>query len=83
MDRFLHESSNIKYPKTKTTEEMNPKKKWTKKKKWRTQTVALSAVISTIFAWPHKIHAPPWQTMTTTRSVLLHEGEGGSVSEWE
>ena len=27
MDRFLHESSNIKYTKTKTTEEMNPKKK--------------------------------------------------------
>ena len=35
MDRFLHESSNIKYPKTKTIEEMNQKKKNEPKKKMK------------------------------------------------
>ena len=74
MDRFLHESSNIKYPKTKTTEEMNPKKKKNEPKKKKMKNSDSSFVgggfnnlrltsqdpcSSVTNDDHHKIHAPP------------------------
>ena len=88
MDRFLHESSNIKYPKTKTTEEMNPKKKKMKNSDSSfvgggfnnlhlTSQDPCSSVTNDDH---HKIRAPLWQTTTTTRSVRVgrwvNESEG-------
>ena len=76
-------------------EEMNPKQKWTKKNEPKKNEelkllnwLKLHRRCSDLTTRPHLspiygFRAPPWQTATTTRSVLLHEGEGGSVSEWE
>ena len=89
MDGFLHQHnihSNfyILNPQTNTQKQKHWERKWTppkkknqkKKKRRRTQTTKSLSDLTIMGSSMTKI-------ATTTRFVLLHEGEGGSVSEWE
>ena len=70
-------------PQTNTQKQKHWERKWTpkkkknqKKKRRRTQTTKSLSDLTIMGSSMTK-------TATTTRFVLLHDGEGGSVSEWE
>ena len=71
MDRFLHIKSSNKYPKTKITTRGNEPPPPQKKRTQTTKSLSDLTIIGSSIT----------KTATTTRFVLLHEGEGGLMSE--